>query len=436
MDWQESVLAGTSGTVISVRKSEVPAYLQTGDFFLALHSGNDAEMIEVPDNVVKAATSVNSYADLAHLLNSLRFWMVSEPVPDIIGYVLSNNQQDSVLDVISPFEQNFPYLSDLRVLKIDSKVHILTPLIDQAVKLGNVEIVRFLFEQGLRFSDKSLLLAAENGRLECLQFMIETGAKQTAPAFNTAIQFGRIDCVKYLHGVGKIASNTTTAMKAACLFNQLEILTFLHEAGYPWHRHCLNAAAETGSLECLQYAVSHSDLPLIPPVINTAAKEGHVDVVKYLLQQNCPSDESLLMYAIEGGHLSVLTLLHKAGFELNSNVFDAAVVFGQVEILRYLHSHHCPWDASAMDGAVTHDQVSCVEYLREIGCAWSADTMCLAVYNSNVDMVRYLHAHGCPWSIECYKVAIQRNYSDMLAFLHDHTGDEMISFAQFSQKMK
>jgi hypothetical protein len=75
--------------------------------------------------------------------------------------------------------------------------------------------------------------------------------------------------------------------------------------------------------------------PLVPA---TAAKNGHLHILKYLHeQQNFPWDSLTCTAAAEGGHL---------------------------ECLKYAHRSGCPLDARACREATSHNHMNCVNYIH------------------------------------------------------------------------
>jgi len=62
--------------MITVRKSNIPVYLRSGDLYRTLVENNDDpdEEVTFPENVLKENTTVNSVADYDCLLNSSRYW--------------------------------------------------------------------------------------------------------------------------------------------------------------------------------------------------------------------------------------------------------------------------------------------------------------------------------------------------------------------------
>eukprot|EP01032_Pedospumella_encystans_P009508 gene9508-11185_t len=155
---------------ILVCKSKVPSYLRAGDFYRSLDVNDPDEAISVPADTIKESLAISDDRDLVHLLQSLRFWMVAELPDEVLRYVLLEGPV-SALQHTSQYEPDFPYLVTLRKLveDADTKDDISLSLLDRALQLGDIRIVRFLRESGHGYSPKSTLCAASSGNLDCLK---------------------------------------------------------------------------------------------------------------------------------------------------------------------------------------------------------------------------------------------------------------------------
>ena len=72
---------------------------------------------------------------------------------------------------------------------------------------------------------------------------------------------------------------------------------------------------------------------------NSAAEEGHLDVLKYAHEKGCPWDELTCACAAEGGHLAVLKYAHENGCLWNKKYcHDLAESKGHVDIVAWIAS--------------------------------------------------------------------------------------------------
>ena len=134
------------------------------------------------------------------------------------------------------------------------------------------------------------------------------------------------------------------------------LLKEARQAGCIWNDEVLECAVDNGSLECLKWAHENGCTVLITygrsriawSCTDTAAKNGLLDILKYLQQNNFPWDEYTMIHALHGGHLNCLKFAHESGCPWNSKLFDVA----KARERRFWTDNR--WD--------------CVQYLIDSGC--------------------------------------------------------------------
>ena len=153
-------------------------------------------------------------------------------------------------------------------------------------------------------------------------------------SIRNAIKLGNISEVKQLIGSDNETLNTMTAFG-----------TWLH------------VAAKNGHLEIVQYLIQRGiDIDVKggtfdASALNLAAGSGHFEIVKYLIETGAELDVSLakrnpLFGAIYGGHKEVVKFLVEKGIDISvrytgenikdMNAYEYAREFGQTEIAEYL----------------------------------------------------------------------------------------------------
>jgi hypothetical protein len=67
-------------SLVTVRRSDVPSYLQSGGFYKSLDNPNGEDdhegRIDIPSHCYRSALTLDSVESAAHMLSTLRFWMV------------------------------------------------------------------------------------------------------------------------------------------------------------------------------------------------------------------------------------------------------------------------------------------------------------------------------------------------------------------------
>jgi len=77
------------------------------------------------------------------------------------------------------------------------------------------------------------------------------------------------------------------------------------EAGCPWHLDTTSAAARSGHLECLRFAVE-AGCPWSAGTTWAAALNGHLDCLRYAVEAGCPCSAYAIGAAAHNGHLECL----------------------------------------------------------------------------------------------------------------------------------
>ena len=98
-----------------------------------------------------------------------------------------------------------------------------------------------------------------------------------------AVKLGKLEILKYLHENGYPWHKSGSATLEACLYGQIECLRYSYENGSNWHIDSTLQAARTGNLDCLKYAHEikaywHPDTTL------AACKNGNIECLNFIEQ--------------------------------------------------------------------------------------------------------------------------------------------------------
>ena len=82
---------------------------------------------------------------------------------------------------------------------------------------------------------------------------------------------------------------------------------------------------------------------------------------------------------------------------------------GNVELLKFLHEERCPWDFWTCSYAAKNGHLECLKYAHENRCPWGPlgkwnmntcsykDTCYNAAEKGHLKCLKYAHENGCPW---------------------------------------
>ena len=170
-------------------------------------------------------------------------------------------------------------------------VHTPSQIFEGAAWEGDIEVLKWLRENGLTWNERALDYAATAGNLEALKWF-----------YSTIPEFGE-DSMCY-----------TFAAEGG----HLEVLKWLKAVGCP-----------------------HDDHP--EWISASAAMGGHLDALKWLKDNGFQLCKEATWYAASKNHLEMLKWLRENGCEWSEQTCAAAAKGGALEALKWLREHECPW---------------------------------------------------------------------------------------------
>lgn len=133
-------------------------------------------------------------------------------------------------------------------------------IIEQAVRTGDLDLVKKLELMGYEISDVLIDIATEEGHMNCFEYFIQRGLKCTHYTSILAATYGNIECLEVLYNIDP-----------KLLHKSISLLCLNYE-----HYNCFEFLCHIG-FKC--------DIEL---VLNTARIMYNSRPLKYLLQRNCP----------------------------------------------------------------------------------------------------------------------------------------------------
>ena len=174
--------------------------------------------------------------------------------------------------------------------------------------------------------------------------------------------------------------------------------------GIQFERLACEVAAETGRLECLEYARARG-YAWGEWTCAYAALKGHLDILRYAHEHGCPWSDRTCEYAAENGRL---------------------------DILRYAHEHGCPWDKETCWVAAQNGHLVCLRYAMENGCERHEHACWIAVVSGHLDCLKCAYEHGCSWNSETQTHALSSfdHVQEMLDIVHKFRDSQNIDTSE------
>ena len=152
----------------------------------------------------------------------------------------------------------------------------------------------------------------------------------------------------------------------------------------------------------------------------SAAGEGHLEVLKWLRERRCPWDERTCASAAGGGHLEVLEWLRTQGCPWDERTCTSAAHKGHLEVLKWLREQGCPWSIFTCASAARGGHLEVLKWLREQGCPWDDFTCEMAAANGHLETLKWAREQGCSLNKEeCKNVALNNNHTEVLEWLEE-----------------
>ena len=112
----------------------------------------------------------------------------------------------------------------------------------------------------------------------------------------------------------------------------------------------------------------HSDDKPLKKLCNMAAKDGHLEVLKWARENGCEWNSNTCANAAENGHLEVLKWARENGCEWNSNTCAYAAQNGHLEVLKWARENGCKWNSETCTYAAQNGHLEVLKWARENGC--------------------------------------------------------------------
>ena len=165
--------------------------------------------------------------------------------------------------------------------------------------------------------------------------------------------------------------------------------------------------ARTNKLELLKWIREEKKCQWDAWTINEAIALNNLEMLKYCVANECPTNEHACESAAAKGNLEILKYLHEeAEAEWYRSAASNAAANGHLHILEYLvERKYDKFDEYACRNAARNGHLECLKYLHEdVKAPWGEATVRSAHENNHPECLQYLLDNDCPlpqgWSYE------------------------------------
>ena len=225
----------------------------------------------------------------------------------------------------------------------------------RAAEKGNLQCIKYLYQQKCPFSYDIYEVIAKKGYLDCLVYLCDSFLGENDVDFleemiNIAAINGRLDCVIYL-------DNFLSKILDCDPSNYIFKITFDLLCG---------VRESKNTLLCLEYLhnrvapyIADNESLWDDSTFILAVKQKNKDTIKYLHTHGCKLKS--ISSIVEHGCISSLEYFythHKTDFIWNNSLCNVAAHFGQLDCLIFLHNHKIYWNNTNILSNLSHGYYS------------------------------------------------------------------------------
>lgn len=264
---------------------------------------------------------------------------------------------------------------------------------------ASVPILQWLRDNNFPFSLSTVKYAAQNDHLDVLQWSLQlfVDADGWLPhefyniILSRACSYGHLRILKWVQSVNDeffqeyVGSNTLYLFCHAARDGYLHILEYFDELGFNLYD---------------KYPTSY--LP-----IQYAASGGQIESLKWLKAKNC---------------CPIMINSFRYGTIFGGLAYGGPAYNGDMEVMNWLLENNCVLDSSVCYAAAAGDQLDILMWARAKGCPWDYTVCRKATINGHFHILKWARANGCPW--------IKRECIDQMRNISTGNNAEMIAWIE------
>ncbi len=309
-------------------------------------------------------------------------------------------------------------LDIVKYLHDDKGLEFSHDILDDAVRSGSLDLVKYLRENNCRWRRSTLCGAALNGHLHIIQWCVDNGCQIGKRVFTSAASGGHMDVIEYLYGIN-CPRNEGKCLGYAALKGNYDLMLWFRDRGFNWNEYTFSLAAEGGNMTIIKYL--HENKCLWNSTTFVSATK-HIEVMKYLYDNQCPWDEKVLINTGCCDINTIIWLCEKGCPYDKQTICSTFARSRNLDALKYMYERGCILDETVFENGVMDIEVA--EWLYKKQCPMNERVYKHAIKSYHLDRIKWLHEHNCPWTFDTYILAskLQGNIvkGQILQYLQDN----------------
>ena len=272
-------------------------------------------------------------------------------------------------------------------------------LCETSASHGNVEMFNYLWERGCTCSYFAYYDAGINGHIDMIKRLVSLKVPGGDDPFEGAIRGGNLEIIRYLYDSGFEMDERTCLSVPSFEGNNIEVLEYLIEKGCVLDSEFCEEAASCGKLYLLKYAHDRG-CQWEEQTYWSAISTGRIDILEYLFEQGCPLGKDTFEFTGRYGKLDTFKwLIENSSCDLDEQYVCRAIIAsktndsldkfrlfvesksirlsrmmlkilckdGKLDFVKYIHGSHLKMDSSSIVFAFLYQQLHVIEWALSIG---------------------------------------------------------------------
>jgi len=274
------------------------------------------------------------------------------------------------------------------------KLHSGSTIIQLIVKSHNLSLLKWFFSSDCILTHNRLSMGLnigfEVGSLDILKWGFDMGITYSWDNFHTAIQFGHLPILQWMHQ-DKIIQKSfkqykykffdwnhfamdTECCTTAIRYNQTEILNWLWSERYPVNLGTLAETVKVGNMYLFEWLWDEHIRPRIQNDWENLQRlgviNGRLDVIKWLREKNTEIewDDDLAFEAVSEGHVEILKYISDNNLPVApQGLCNAAAILGKTDVMKWCIDRGSMIDPSTPIKAAEHGNVEVFKWMLDQG---------------------------------------------------------------------
>ncbi len=148
-----------------------------------------------------------------------------------------------------------------------------------------------------------------------------------------------------------------------------------------------------------------------------AVENGNFDILKWMLENNFPKNESTFEYAVENGNLDILKWMLDNNFPKDERTFEYAAQNGNFDILKWMFENNFPKDEWTFTFAAKNGNLDILKWMFENNFSKDEWIFTFAAKNGNLDILKWMFNNNFPKNKSTFAYAVENSNLNILKWM-------------------